>query len=133
MNPKYQFEIDSFIQRFGGYQDSCIVLYGIGRYTATLLEGLEGFHIVGLMDKDPANIGKEMFGIPVIDKVSAEKIADMVIINTAETFWNVIYGRIQDIKIPVYYINGKKAEKRKHCQQKNPFRKLSRIKMNEEI
>lgn len=133
MNKKYQFEIDSFIQRFGGYQDSRIVLYGIGRYTATLLEGLEGFHIVGLMDKDPANIGKEMFGIPIIDKASAEKIADMVIINTAETYWNVIYGRIQDIKIPVYYINGKKAEKRKHCQQKNPFRKLSCVKMNEKI
>ena len=64
MNEKYQLEIDRFVQRFDGYQNFRIVLYGIGRYTATLLEGLEGFRIVGLMDKDPDNIGKVMFGIP---------------------------------------------------------------------
>ncbi len=133
MNEKYQLEIDRFVQRFDGYQNFRIVLYGIGRYTATLLEGLEGFRIVGLMDKDPDNIGKVMFGIPIIDKASAENMADMVIINTAETYWNVIYDRIQDIKIPVYYINGKRAIKKTNRQQSNPFRKLSFVEMTAEI
>ena len=68
MKEKYQGEIENFIKKFGEYQSAHIVLYGIGRYTATLLEGLRGFHIVGLMDKDPANIGKIMFGVPVMDK-----------------------------------------------------------------
>ncbi len=133
MNAKYQMEIDNFIQRFASYQNACIVLYGIGRYTATLLEGLEGFHIVGLMDRDPANIGKEMSGIPIIDKNTAEEIADMVIINTAETYWNVIYDRIKDLKIPVYYINGKRAENRENKTIHNPFKNLSYSKLLEEI
>ena len=106
MNKKYQIEIDNFIQRFGKYREHRIVLYGIGRYTATLLEGLDNFNIVGLMDKDSANIGKRIADIPIIDKRTAEKEADMVIINTAETYWQIIYDRIEDMIIPVYYING---------------------------
>ena len=43
MNDKYQIEIDEFSDRFAKYKDARIVLYGIGRYTATLLEGLKGF------------------------------------------------------------------------------------------
>lgn len=125
MNSKYQLEIDNFIQRFGQYREQRIVLYGIGRYTATLLEGLEGFCIVGLMDKDPANTGKVMQGIPILDKDTAEKNADMVIINTAETYWDVIYNRIKDIGIPVYYINGERAKGKEDRKADNPFKELS--------
>ena len=133
MNEKYQLEIDNFIKRFKKHQDSRIVLYGIGRYTATLMDGLEGFHIVGLMDRDSANIGKIMFGVPIIDKNMAEEKADMVIINTAETYWDIIYNRIQDIKIPVYYLNGRLAEKKEHVQTKNLFRELSYSGLSEKI
>lgn len=109
MNEKYQMEIDNFIQRFKLYQNERIILYGIGRYTMTLLEGLKGFNIVGLMDKDSSNIGKVIQNIPIVDNMKAEEIADMVIINTAETYWDIIYNRIKDIKLPIYYLNGKKA------------------------
>ena len=68
MNDKYQLEIDEFSDRFARYRNARIVLYGIGRYTATLLEGLEVFRIVGLMDKDSANVGKVIFGLPVVDQ-----------------------------------------------------------------
>lgn len=125
MNEKYQLEIENFIRRFGKYESARIVLYGIGRYTATLLEGLSGFHIVGLMDKDPANIGKVIFGLPVVDKATAEKVADIIIINTAETYWDVIYNRISDVKIPVYYLNGEKAEQKEENSTENPYRNLS--------
>ena len=125
MNEKYQLEIDNFIKRFGKYQSARIVLYGIGRYTATLLEGLSGFHIVGLMDKDSANVGKIMFGVPVIDKATAERKADIIIINTAETYWDVIYSRIQDMTTPVYYLNGERAEKKEDNLTENPYRDLS--------
>lgn len=125
MNKKYQIEIDNFIQRFGKYREHRIVLYGIGRYTATLLEGLDNFKIVGLMDKDSANIGKRIADIPIIDKRTAEKEADMVIINTAETYWQIIYDRIEDMIIPVYYINGERAEAKKKRKTENIFRHLS--------
>ena len=103
MNNKYQIELDEFNENFKEFKQSKIVLYGIGRYTATLVEGLQDFNFIGLMDKDPANIGKIMFGLPVISKEEAEQKADLVVINTSETYWNVIYNRIEDIQIPVYY------------------------------
>ena len=78
MSSKYQIELDEFEGRFKNYKNLRIILYGIGRYTATLLEGLKDFRFVGLMDKDPANVGKIMFGLPIVDKETAEEIADMV-------------------------------------------------------
>lgn len=125
MYNNYQIEIDEFTDRFDEYKERRIVLYGIGRYTATLLEGLKGFQIVGLMDKEPANIGRIILGLPVVDKNTAEKIADMIVINTSETYWNVIYERIKDVKIPIFYKNGKKAKERKSIQVYNPFHNLS--------
>lgn len=125
MDNKYQIEIDEFSEKFAEYKEKKIVLYGIGRYTATLLEGLKTFHFAGLMDKDPANIGKNMFGLPVIDMETAERSADIVVINTSETYWDVIYSRIQDIKIPVFYKNGQKAEKKNNQKYENPFKDLS--------
>lgn len=125
MNEKYQIEINEFTYKFANYKDARIVLYGIGRYTATLLEGIEGFNFVGLMDKDSSKVGQTIFGLPIIDKATAEKNADMVIINTAETYWNIIYDRISDIGIPVFYKNGKEAEKKESIKLENPFKDLS--------
>ena len=133
MNDKYQIEIDEFIERFGDFKAENIILYGVGRYTATLLEGVQGFHFVGLMDKDPANTGKIMFGLPIVDKATAEKIADMIIINTSETYWDVIYNRIEDIALPVFYKNGLKAKKKEYIKFENPFKDLSYTALCEEI
>lgn len=124
MDNKYQIEIDEFTERFTEYKEKRIILYGIGRYTATLLEGLRTFHFTGLMDKDPSNIGKIMFGLPVMDMETAEKSADMIVINTSETYWDVIYRRIQDVKIPVFYKNGQKAERKDNKKNENPFKGL---------
>ena len=54
MNNKYQIELDEINNNFRKYKQLRKVLYGIGRYTATLVEGLKGFNFVGLMDKNPA-------------------------------------------------------------------------------
>ena len=125
MSDKYQIEIDAFIHRFQAYRNARIILYGIGRYTATLVNGVKDFRFVGLMDKDPANVGKRIFGLPVVDRDQAEKDADMIIINTSETYWDVIYSRIQDMGIPVFYINGERARRKETARQANPFRELS--------
>lgn len=105
----YQSEIDTFRKNFSRFQEKKIVLYGIGRYTATLLSGITGFHFVGLMDRDQANIGKILFGLPVLSKKEAETEADMVIINTAENYWKLIYTRIKQLGIPIYFRNGQMA------------------------
>lgn len=135
MNEKYRMEIEQFAERFSAYQGSRIVLYGIGRYTATLLEGLEGtdFRFVGLMDKDPNNLGKTVFGLPVIDQETAEKSSDLVIINTSETYLNVIYDRIKHIKIPVFYKNGELARSKEEIETDNPYRNLSDSDLRDKI
>ncbi len=125
MSDKYQIEIDEFVRNFAKYKNLNIVIYGIGRYTATLLEGVKGFRFVGLMDKDPKNTGKKIFGLPVVNQATAEDIADMIVINTSETYWNVIYDRIQGARIPVFYKNGEKAKKKIDIKFENPFKGLS--------
>lgn len=110
MENRYQSEIDEFHKNFDCFCGKKIVLYGIGRYTATLIDGVHNHLFIGLLDKDPDNIGKVMFGLPVLAVEDAEKQADMIIINTSGTYWNVIYQRIKGIKIPVYFLNGRLAD-----------------------
>lgn len=108
-NFSYENEASVFKSLFSKYKKKKIVLYGIGRRSASLIPYLKEFTIVGLMDRDSENLGKVIFGIPVISEKEAEDIADMVIINTAESYWETIYKRIADIKIPVLYRNGEEA------------------------
>ncbi len=100
-------EIRTFRKNFLEKKDSNIVLYGIGRYTATLVPALkEEFHFTGLMDKDPANHGKILHGLPILSLQEAEEQADLIIINVSATYWRIIYRRIKDSRIPVYFLNG---------------------------
>lgn len=106
---------DDFKAAFKDYKDKRMVLYGIG-LGAVLITENDCFQFVGLMDRDPANIGRTMYGLPIISLAEAENIADMIVINAPETYWEIIYKRIANSKIPVYFRNGEKAhitEKRK--------------------
>lgn len=123
---KYQVEIDEFKERFSKYKDKKIVLYGIGRYTVTLLEGVDDFCFIGLLDKDPGNIGKKICGIPVISTEEAERNGDIIIINTSETYWDLIFKRIKHLRIPVFYKDGRRAEKKKEEEGYNPYFNLSK-------
>lgn len=122
-NSNYQVEIDQFTANFGKYKDKKIVLYGIGRRTATLVADLEDFNIVGLMDKDTDNIGKMMYGLPILNLSDAEQKADMIVINAPETYWETIYKRIQKSKCPIFYLSGERAYI-KNCNsnyRQNPY------------
>ena len=107
---RYQSEIDAFYDNFNEYKFKRIVLYGIGRYTATIVDGIKDFNIVGLMDKDENNVGKTLFGLPILSKDEVLKIADLIIINTSGTYWNIIYDRIKNLGIPVFYRDGQRAK-----------------------
>ena len=110
MSNRYQQEIQNFETIFASFKDKKMVLYGIGRYTATLVDGIRDFQIIGLLDRDPSNRGKTFFGLPVLSKAEVQEKADLIVINTAGTYWSLIYGRIKDWGIPVYYRNGEIAK-----------------------
>ncbi len=108
----YEKEAVEFENNFIGFKNKRIILYGIGRHTATLLPMLRyQWNIVGLMDKNQEYIGKQMFGLPVLDENEVVEKADMIIINTSGAYWQIIYKRIEHLGLPVYYQNGEKAQK----------------------
>lgn len=104
-------ELKEFREKFNAFKDKKIVLYGIGRYASLIATEIEGFRFVGFMDKNIENIGKTYLNLPILSKEEAESIADLIIIATAEDYWDVIYQRIKDFKLPIYFSNGKKAIK----------------------
>jgi len=106
---KFDYEIEAFELAFKDRKNLKIAIYGTGRMTATLLTYLNDFHIIGLLDRDATIIGKEMYGVRILSQQEAEENADIIIINTSETYWNTIYQRIHDWKIPIYFRNGKRA------------------------
>lgn len=124
---------NEFIKQFGDKKDKKFVLYGIGQYTAALLPALDGFHIVGLMDGDSSNIGKTIYGYQVIDLESAEKEADCIVINTSSFYWEMIFQRIENSKIPVYYANGERAHKKKSSYKIDKNCKISFDRMKQKI
>lgn len=109
---KFDYEAEEFEKNFLKHKSKRIALYGIGRMTATLLERIKGFSIVGLLDKDENLIGTELYGVKIIRQEEAEKEADMIIINTAEVYWETIYQRIRNWNIPIYFRNGELAEEK---------------------
>lgn len=119
---KFDYEIEAFEAAFEDKKEFRIAIYGTGRMTATLLERLKGFHIIGLLDRDSSTIGQEMYGLRLISREEAEKNADIIVINTSETYWGTIYKRIQNWKIPIYFRNGVRASKGfLHENEDNPY------------
>lgn len=107
---KYKDELLAFSKNFQDKKDKRIILYGTGRKTATLLESLRGFNIIGICDKEPGLVGTKKYGFPVLNQRMAEQQADLLIINTMKGYWQTIYSRIRDWKIPIYFADGSLAE-----------------------
>lgn len=110
MSDVFDIEYKEFQNAFLKYKDQRIILYGIGRRTATLISHNQCFDFVGLMDRDSDNLGKKMYGLPIISLEQAEKQGDIIIINAPRTYWKIIYKRISNSKIPVYFFNGEAAK-----------------------
>ncbi len=100
-----------FRKNFSFAMGKRILLYGIGTLAQSMIEGLQEFHFVGLMDKNPANVGKVIHGLPVIELKAASQKGDLIVIAADEAYWSIIFARIEQIEeeIPVYFLNGKKA------------------------
>lgn len=98
-----------------------IAIYGIGAYTGYFLELYEEFNVIGLLDKEKDNVGKKIFGLPIITLDYAIQSADAIlIISYTEMYWQIIYERISNQiqgRIPVFFPNGKEA--RTQLEEKN--------------
>jgi len=119
----YQNEIDIFRQSFAKLQKVPIAIYGIGQRTAMLLPGVRDFNIIGLLDRDPANIGRMISNIPVIPMHEAEAKAGAIVICADPSNYQTIFRRISSTKLPVYYANGEKAHliKQNNSFEQNPY------------
>ena len=65
---KFDYEVENFNAQFEKYKDKNVVLYGTGRMTATLVNRIKGFKIIGLCDREKSLIGEEKYGLPVLSK-----------------------------------------------------------------
>ena len=131
----YQNEIDIFRRSFARYKSFGIAIYGIGQRTAMLLPGIPDFNIVGLLDRDPANIGTRYCGQTVISLEEAEKKAVIIVISSDPSNYETIYKRIRGTKLPVYYANGQKAQltEQQIADKSNPYWRRSLDAMLESI
>lgn len=133
MKSKYQIEIDAFRCTFNSMRDKKIVIYGIGRRTATLLPEIADFNVVGLLDRESCNLGKIISGIPVISLSEAAARADVIIINSDPTNFYTIYRRIAEIQLPVYYASGEVARIKARGYENNPYWEMSFASLLDEI
>lgn len=122
---KFDYEIEDFEKAFRDKKDKRIVLYGTGRITATLLDRQKEFNIIGICDRDKDKIGTQIFGVRVVDQEFVEKNADLLIINTSESYWQTIYQRIKKWKIPIYFRNGELAVEHTLVDQNADYWSLS--------
>lgn len=87
--------LEVFKTKFEKRKKTPIVLYGIGKNTKYILENLEGYNIVGLMD--PIKTGTVVYGLPVLTKDEANDCAKVIVIIARRTAIRSIYDRIKEI------------------------------------
>jgi FMN phosphatase YigB (HAD superfamily) len=97
-----------FLRSFEHLRGKPIALYGLGVNTYHLLNAVEGFNIVGLMD--PENIGRRVFGLQVLSKDEAAARVKAIIIVARTAVVPIIYARIADLAaqqgIAIYDLGG---------------------------
>lgn len=107
---KYDIEIENFRKIFADKKDMRMAIYGLGRRSATLLPGIKDYNVVGLLDRNKSNIGQELCNIKVIAIDNIEDKADIIIINSDPSNYEIIFKRISNmVSIPVYYSDGRLA------------------------
>lgn len=134
MKSKFEIEIEEFTEAFQDHKNQKIVLYGTGRMTATLVNGLNGFRIIGVCDRYDERVGDTIFGLPILSQEQAEEKGDLLIINTAPTYWNAIFSRICSWNIPIYFRNGERAIKKdENVDEANPYWRASLSDLRKEM
>lgn len=101
--------MDDVKERFQQLRNQKILIYGTGKVAKNLINTLEDFTIVGVLD--PVRFEGEFCGIPVLvwDDIDTDK-ADALIIGSARKNYRIIFERIQyrcvALNITIYGENG---------------------------
>lgn len=115
--------VAQFVRSFGHLRDQPIALYGLGPNTQHLLKSVKGFTIIGLMD--PENIGRQVFGLPVLSKDEAASRVKAVVIVARTAVIPIIHARIADLAgecgIAIYDVGGNLLSCRPH-PARSPWR-----------
>jgi predicted HAD superfamily hydrolase len=102
--------VQTFEQNFSHLKSEPIALYGVGEKTRLLLDHLNGYHIVGILDKNSA--GFSLYGKDVITLQEATAQASTIIIVANYSSAEIIYKRIAHIEklyhIPIFHMNGRR-------------------------
>ena len=113
MEDEQLYVIKTFEQVFSGKKNKNIVLYGVGKNTQAILENVEGFCFIGLMD--PNLEGQTIYGKPVFsidDIIGFDKENLIIIIIARDSVVSIIYKRIEGLAIrngiEIYNYKGKK-------------------------
>lgn len=110
MNRSNKYFLETFDKYFGQSQKDAtpIAFYGIGEKTKLLIENVQEYNIVGLMDQD--TVGKIVYGQPVLSCNEVIEKAKIIIIVANMSIVETIYRRIAFLKekhgIAIFYING---------------------------
>ena len=86
----------AFQSGMADFRQEPIVLYGIGKNTEAVLTLTEGFSFVGLLDRDEENIGKTIYGQPVLSLEASGEVSKLIVIIARMTITPIIYKRIRD-------------------------------------
>lgn len=102
---------EAFQKGMSAFKREPLVLYGIGKNTLAVLGLTDGFSIVGLLDQDDNNVGKEFYGKRVLTLEEAASASRRIVIIARTTITPVIYCRIKDFVrehgITVYNYSGR--------------------------
>lgn len=80
------------------YRERRLAIYGIGAVAETLLGLLADYRVVGLMDRDPQNVGKQIYGKRVLAPEEVLSDVDTIIIGSSDVYWRTIFQRIAHLK-----------------------------------
>ncbi|MCI8534596.1 MAG: hypothetical protein HFG68_03345 [Hungatella sp.] len=84
-----------YIEKFQDFKEKKFLIYGTGKIAKKLIVALQGFHIVGILDK--VRFSGKIEGIPIImwDEIYEGNV-DIIIIASLERNYKEIYERIVD-------------------------------------
>ena len=104
----------AFQKGMASFQEEPIILYGIGKNTLAVLELTHGFTFAGLLDRDPDNVGKVIFGEPLLSLEEAAKVSKRIAIIARPNYVPLIHQRIRAFAeahgISIYDYTGKKLK-----------------------
>ena len=114
----------NFTENFGRFKHRKIVLYGIGPETEILLNSVNEFNIVGLMDPNKKIENKFFYEKKILSEKNVIKIRPIIIIVSKEEKADIIFSEIEHLqkknKIEIFFKDGKKFL---HSSKKNQLSK----------